>query len=296
MVTRLQIAKDDIVRYFDSQETKVLRQADIAKVLQDQRGFWRLAQSTTTLALIDFLLKQGRLAKLEFPFPSRRETRYVWGDVPLLEVLLSLKAGSYFSHYTAVRLHGLTEQIPKTIYLNHEQPPRPQGTPLQQKAIDFAFRARPRVSNNQVDFESYRICLINGKATGQLGVETQSARYDDQPPATVRVTNLERTLIDIAVRPIYAGGVNEVAKAYSLAADRFSVNRLSAMLKKLQHSYPYHQAIGFYLEKSGVPELMLDIFRSFPQEFDFYLANQMGETDYVPGWRLFVPKGFNLSN
>ena len=62
----------------------------------------------------------------------------------------------------------------------------------------------------------------------------------------LRFTNLERTLIDATVRPVYAGGVFEVRKAYELAKEKVSVNRLAALLQKLDYTYPYHQAIGFY--------------------------------------------------
>jgi len=33
------------------------------------------------------------------------------------------------------------------------------------------------------------------------------------------------------------------------------------------------------------------VLRRFPMEFDFYLANQMGPTEYVKPWRLHIPKG-----
>jgi len=59
--------------------------------------------------------------------------------------------------------------------------------------------------------------------------------------AHVRVTNLERTLIDAVVRPAYSGGVFEVAKAFELAKDQVSVNAMGAMLGKLRFAYPFHQ-------------------------------------------------------
>src|SRR5207302_5069847 len=208
--TRIQIAKPDIVRHFDQLPTKVLKQSDIARGLSEQRENWRLAQRTNTQEFINYLTKNSKLKQLEFPFPYRPETRYTWGEVPLLEVLLTLKKDSYYTHYTAARMHGLTEQVPKTIYLNYEQPPHPQDRHLEQGRIDAAFSRAPRVSNNVVELRDVRICLINGMHTNQFAVISQDVHYDSSHPAKVRLTNLERTLIDITVRPIYAGGVAEV--------------------------------------------------------------------------------------
>ncbi len=97
----------------------------------------------------------------------------------------------------------------------------------------------------------------------------------------LRFTNLERTLIDATVRPVYAGGVFEVRKAYELAKEKVSVNRLAALLQKLDYIYPYHQAIGFYLERAGYKVGLVSLLRRFPMEFDFYLAHDMGQTEYV---------------
>ena len=108
------------------------------------------------------------------------------------------------------------------------------------------------------------------------------------------MTDLERTLIDIVVRPFYAGGVGEVTKAYERAGSRASTNRLAALLRQLDYVYPYHQAVDFYLERSGVfTESAIELFRGkFEFEFDFYLTYQMKEVRYDHRWRLFVPKGF----
>jgi hypothetical protein len=290
--TRIQIAKPDIVRHFNQLPRKILRLSDIAAILAEQRDYWRLTQGTTTQAFIKFLSQSAKLKRFDFPFPYRKEVRYTWGDVPLLEVLLTLKRHSYFTHYTAVRMHGLTEQVPKTIYLNHEQPPHAQNSELEQERIDVAFSRAPRVSRNMIEYEDVRVCLINGMHTGQLGVIEEPVTYDTTEPVRVRLTSIERTLIDITVRPIYAGGVFEVLKAYRLARERVSVNRMAASLQKLGYVYPYHQAVGFYLERAGYKRSSLDLLRRFPMEFDFYLTHQMGKTDYVKDWRLHVPKGF----
>jgi predicted transcriptional regulator of viral defense system len=216
--------------------------------------------------------------------------RYAWGKVSLYEVMQTIKPECYFSHYTAMKFHGLTEQLPKTTYLTVEQfnSSISKGE-MSQAAITRAFQGKPRTSTNIAESKDFRICVVAGRNTDKLGVIEQAVLPDAGP---LRFTNLERTLIDITVRPIYAGGVFEVAKAFDLAKDKLSVNALTAMLKKLKYTYPYHQAIGFYLERAGYKSSLLDLLRKMPMDFDFYLTHQKGETDYIKDWRLFVPKGF----
>ena len=134
--------------------------------------------------------------------------------------------------------------------------------------------------------------MVNGMYTNQLGVVNDQVSYDGETKISVRLTNIERTLIDITVRPIYAGGVFEVQKAFMLAKEQVSVNTLVAMLQKLKYVYPYHQAIGFYLERAGYKPNLLELLRRFPMDYDFYLAHEMGETEYIKDWRLYIPKGF----
>jgi predicted transcriptional regulator of viral defense system len=290
--SRIESAKAEIFRYFDALPMKVHRRSHIASYLEEGRGKWRLPSEINASGFLRLLMGAGRLSEIIFPFPPpyKREVRYLWGDVSLYEVAQALKPNSYFSHYTAVKFHGLTEQLPKTTYLNVEQPNASVTTgPLTQKAIETAFRRPARTSGNIAETRDFRVCIISGKNTGNLGVIEEAVVPGAGP---LRFTNLERTLIDAAVRPGYAGGVFEVRKAYELAKEKLSVERLVKMLKKLAYTYPYHQAIGYYLERAGCEPVRVEALRKLPMEFDFYLTHQMSQTDYVKGWRLFVPKGF----
>ena len=210
--------------------------------------------------------------------------------------MLTLRPHCHYSHYSAVKIHGLTEQIPKTTYVNFEQPlgSTPTGT-LSQKNIDIAFKLKVRTTNYVAETDEFRVCILNGRKTEYIGVVehvTTPSRGGDAFAGRIRVTNVERTLIDIAVRPVYSGGVHEVLKAYRLAQETLSVNRLAAMLHQIRYIYPYHQVIGFYLDRAGYKSSLLDLLRRFPMEFDFYLVHQMKEKEYVKDWRLYVPKGF----
>jgi predicted transcriptional regulator of viral defense system len=292
--SRMQIAKADIVSHLDGLSSHVLKPKEIRAVLAEQRDFWRLAQNTTSAQFIGFLERHSNLKPYEFPFPQRGEKCYAWGEVPLLTILLSLKKGLHFSHYTAMRIQGLTEQSPKSVYLTDERTTSHpiEREKLSQSDIDQAYNHPIRISSNWVEYGEKKVYLLNGADTSHLGVVVQQATDDDGKEVSVRVTNIERTLIDVTVKPMYAGGVFEVAKAFALARDQLSVNKLMPMLRKLDFAYPYHQAIGYYLERAGYKSSQLDLVRRLPMEYDFYLAHEMGETRYEPTWRLFVPNGF----
>jgi hypothetical protein len=79
---------------------------------------------------------------------------------------------------------------------------------------------------------------------------------------------------------------------YRLAKDKVSVKDLATMLKKMDFFYPYHQAIGFYLERSGAyEESLIQPFKELAMQYDFYLTNQMKDMSYSKEWRLYYPKG-----
>ncbi len=163
-------------------------------------------------------------------------------------VILRVKDDAkYFSHFTAISLNGLTDQTPKTVYFNIEQRLSGGDGQLTQEAIDRAFKAEPRVSSNAVEYKGTRIVKINGRNTQQLGV----AAKDRSQGALLRITDIERTLVDSTVRPAYAGGIAVVGTAFERARDSISVNKLAAYLRKLRYVYPYHQAVGFYMERAA---------------------------------------------
>jgi len=145
-----------------------------------------------------------------------------------------------------------------------------------------------RTTKNVAIYKDQRICILNGMYTGQLGVIS----FQGPEGEKLRVTDLERTLIDIVVRPGYAGDVFEVLKAYTLAKEHISVNKLVATLKKLDYIYPYHQAIGFYLERAGYKKSLIELTQNFEIKYNFYLTHRMRDMDYSPKWRLYFPKGF----
>jgi hypothetical protein len=290
--SRLQIAKADIVKAFEDADKHVFWPSDISQMLERNRAFWRLAQNTTTSKFLDFLLNKTEL-HLEFLEPLNHPnapgiSRYVWKEASGYEIALSMKREAYLCQGTAMFLHGLTEQIPSRIYVNSEQSPKPSSGHLTQEGINRAFAGKQRESQFVFRFNHSEALLLWGKNTNHLEVIEM-----EHSGAKLRVTGLERTLIDIVVRPSYAGGVFQVLDAYRGAKDRISVGTLVATLKKLNYVYPYHQAIGFYMEKAGYAKSQYNRLKSIGVDYDFYLAYGLKDKEYDSNWRIFFPKSLH---
>ena len=275
--------------------------AELSKLIQQHLPQWIVnqgeeikeqgsvvAESPGVTGVIEAIVKARILDKAVLPFPYRQETRYLFGQVDSFDLVQSLSHDGYFTHFTALFLNNLTEQTPKTIYFNVEQGASGGDGQLTQEALNRASKAEPRLSSNVVEYKGTRIVRVNGRNTSQLGVLVKP-----RPGAgAVRVTDLERTLIDAIVRPAYSGGIAVVARAFELAKESVSVNKLTAYLRKLRYVYPYHQAVGFYMERAGYEEPLLGLLRKFPIEYDFYLQHAMKSPVLNKRWRLYVPKGF----
>jgi len=209
--------------------------------------------------------------------------RYVSSKATPYDVGLSWRAGTYLSHGTALWFQGLSEVESTTIYVNKEQSEKPRPDyPLTQQSIELAFKNAPRLTRYVFSAGGRSFAFLSGKQTNRAGVELSQA-------ALVPVTSIERTLIDIVVRPSYAGGVGNVLAAYRAAKDRMSISTLIQLLETLDHVYPYHQSIGFYMERAGFGNSDLETLHARPMEFDFYLANRMMKASFDPGWRVYYP-------
>lgn len=289
MATRLERAKRRMFAEFEA-GSPVLGVRELEQFLRAAWTKWDLAGNTKTSDVIEFLLTEGRLRRVTLRAKHYTPiTKYVWGEVSTYQLAVSLWRGAYLTHGTAVFLHGLTDEIPKVIYVNKEQSPKPgpEGG-LTQERLDMAFSREQRTSSYEIPLGDHRVILLSGKNTGALEV---GALRDPEGGAALPVTKLERTLVDIAVRPGYAGGVIHVLDAFRGGKGRARIPVIVSTLKKLGYVYPYHQSIGFLFERAGFDPDKLEPLRALGLNFDFYLVHGMREKDYDPKWRLFFPKG-----
>lgn len=266
----------------------VFTETQLRELLAEHRDAWGLARSVSHDKFRAFLVEELGLRTIELRSERyKRIIRYGWGEYSHYLMALSLRPRSYLSHGSAVYLHALNDQIPKTIYVNQEQSAKPAPRSLSQERLTLAFSHRQRMSNYIYSMEGYRVVLLSGKQTGDLGVTMLKGPQGED----VRGTGLPRTLIDIVVRPGYAGGIMQVLEAYRGAKGRVEAKEIVSTLQKLDYVYPYHQSIGFLMDRAGfAPEECAELLR-LGTDFDFYLLHGMKKSKFDPKWRLYIPEG-----
>jgi len=286
---KLLAAKPQIQKFFQELRQSVFKKTELSSIFSENRKSWRIPSDANLSNIIKFLSEEMSLEEVEIKSTyDFTEKRFIWNNASAYEVATSLRKNSYLSHGSAVFLHALNDQIPHKVYLNYEQSEKPPSKgELSQVGIDRAFSNHQRKSNLSFFYDDFEIIIVNGKHTNRLEVIKVEAEGSE-----LSVTNVERTLIDITVRPAYAGGVFQVLEAFKTAKDRVSVNVLIATLKKLKYVYPYHQAIGFYMERAGYSEKQCERLLGLGTEFNFYLAHHLSKDKvFNEKWKLFYPKG-----
>ncbi len=289
-------AHDELDLYFAKSEVRVFSEYDLKELRAPNKTEWRVGDSVRNDAFFAILKNAGlrRIVLSSKKYPPI--TRFAMSDASQFQVALSLRRGAYISHGSAAYLHGFSTALP-AIFANKEQTPKESSTELTQQSIDQAFLRKPRSSNlryhQKVSGQRLAYVLLNGKSTDNLGVI-----WLDHPVAgRVPATNVARTLIDITVRPQYCEGPLGIVRAFAIARTKGLVRakELLEILTGLEHTYPYHQALGFVIEKAGFPAAEAEVLKSLGLglDFDFYLAYDMARPRYDRRWRIYYPSNFD---
>ena len=238
-------------------------------------------------------------------YPEGKEpiSRYVakYCVVSPYEIALSLLSNSFLSHYSALYVNDLTINEPKDIYINREQTAKlknDSNSKLTQGKIDYAFSKPMRRTNSVYLFRykgiMYNVFVLNSKNTKNTGIIKKKPVGFSK---SIKVTNLERTLIDTVVRPQYSGGFLEIQDAYKTACFEINAKRIATYIKKFDYIYPYEKSILFYLKHTENTTLFTDLKNLWRDKIEdslnFYLDYQMINISLDNELNIYYPKDFN---
>lgn len=285
-------AEQSIKNYLYTDDLKAYTTFDLTKIFQNKRDEWNIADYRNQYHFMKFLEGANILKNIKLKHQSTATIKQIYEepDASLFNIALTIKKDGYLSNYTAMQIHQLTLQIPKSIYVSysksHSYPINHDDIELEQSSIDSAFSKTQRMTSESYksEIDNTRFYFIQkGYIEKNVGITSENGNS---------YTDLERTLIDIAIRPAYSGGVFEVLEAYEIARDKADIFKIKEYLLKLNYIYPYHQLIGFYMDKAGYNQKIIgDIFLK-NINYNFYLTYNMSNKEFDPKWKIFYPKGF----
>jgi predicted transcriptional regulator of viral defense system len=261
----------------------------------EKQDEWNIPKSWGQSKFQEVLEEKIGLKRVALKWGKAKEiTRFFRGNPSHLEIAASLIHGSYLCHRTAAAIHGLVDDYGKILYINAEQDAKPTSNELHQQAIDRAFSSKSRISKREyralAGKDETRYLVVSGKRSFGRGVEA----FQHPEAGEIKITNMERTLIDCTIRPHYLGTAQELVKAFKSARNRFDVEKLSQTLAELNYLYPYNQSLGFLLQRAGYSPIEFAKLKNLKMQFNFYLDHGMEETNFDPEWRLFYPKELDL--
>lgn len=252
----------------------------------------------STIPFIHALLAEGVVRK-QILKARNGKTISLYSSHPLeefgpYELAWAMYPRGYFCNLTAIFHHGLTDQVPNSVYVCHEtlqvQHANPAGTPSE-SMVRSAFIQPHRHTNHVFDFRGPELVVLSRALNSDHGVV--ATRNQSPCPVGSRVAGLERALIDSVVAPQYNGGITSLPAYFTAARDKLQIDKLLEIYRKLKFVYPYAQSIGFLLELSGMSEQADRIRKVYPPRQRFFLDhNAKSSWIYNERWMIYSPKEF----
>ena len=174
------------------------------------------------------------------------------------EIAMSLVHPAAISHWSALHHHGLTEQIPRTVFV-----------------LTTTESSIPRVRSSALGSSR------NGYEVGDIiyrFTQVRPHRFFGTERvwlagSQVCITDLERTLLDGLAMPRHCGDFAEVLHGFDVGMERVDIERISDYASQIGTSTA--KRLGWVLERHGIDGPTIDRLASLP----------------VRGWRKLDPSG-----
>jgi predicted transcriptional regulator of viral defense system len=182
----------------------------------------------------------------------------------------------FFSHLTALAHHGITDVIPNRIYASTPVA-ETHRLPLGTSAEDW-FELPLPIGQGPAR-------LRNVQIVWSRPVDEQGVAVAFSQGASIYVTDLERTLLDVLREPTKAHGITTVLKAWRIASENWELDRL---LRYADRGPIVRQRVGFLVERLGQSHPLLNEWKQKLQRGGSLrlVANQPYSPVFSDSWNL----------
>jgi predicted transcriptional regulator of viral defense system len=195
------------------------------------------------------------------------------GTTPLheFEIAMALVKPAAISHWSAFSHHGLTEQIPRRVFVLTTA-----------RSVPRIRKAKPSKGE-----EGYRV----GETVYQF-VQTNPDRFFGIEEvwvneSRIRITDPERTLLDGLLAPRYCGDFAEVLHAFEVQAPKLDLDRIIDYALKLDNATA--KRLGWILQRLGIEASRLRPLQNVPVK-GYRVLDPSGprQGSYDSGWMIQV--------
>ena len=162
------------------------------------------------------------------------------------EIAMALVEPAAISHWSALHYHGLTEQVPRQIFVL---------TTTETSVPRRRAKLTPAGDGYIVGDTAYRLVQVKPErffGTEQIWVGA----------ARVTITDLERTLLDGLSMPRYCGDFAEVLHAFKRGSTQLNVERIAQYARRLDMATA--KRLGWVLEHQDLHSAQLDRLAALP--------------------------------
>lgn len=259
-------------------EDKLLNQADLIRMgifsTQDAEKILAAPKGKLNPALFR-LVKKGRLIRIKRSLfciqpPGTKDSGISYPcNWYLIAKALCAEQPYFISHYSAMQLHGMTTQPVQTIFVSRLI----QNRPPRQLRIPIRFITVPKKHF--------------------WGLEEKWVTNEEK----VRVSNVERTILDALDRVDLSGGITEIARGLELCKQDLQVAELVESAKRF-YSDAALKRLGFLLETLAIGSAgdFEKLRRRLANSKSYTLLDPTLKTTghYTGSWRLII--NHNLNN
>ena len=181
------------------------------------------------------------------------------GTTPLheFEVAMALVEPAAISHWSALSHHGLTEQVPRRVFVLTTARSVPRVRGVKAERSDEGYPVGETIYQ-----------FVQVKPERFFGVEDIWVNE-----SRIKITDPERTLLDGLMAPQYCGDFAEVLHAFEVRDPKLDLERIINYALKLDAATV--KRLGWILERQGVESARLEPLRDVP----------------VKGYRVLDPAG-----
>jgi len=229
------------------------------------------AKPNTRKSLLTYHRKQGRI------IPIRRG---LYATVPISSDPTSSKIDPYLiaakmsedsilAYHTALEFYGKTYSVYNSLhYLSKHK-----SLPLKFQSHEFIRVPVP--------------CVLQKKQKGMFGVAIHK-----RSGVEIRVSNLERTLVDVLDRPDLTGTWEEIWRSLE-SVEFFDLDQVVEYVLLLENATTAAK-VGFFLEQHKeslmVSETHLSSLRILrPRQAHYFVRNKRKDCQFVKNWNLLIP-------